>query len=147
MNNILFFISNNLILSTIWFLLFSIIIFLIFKQFYLKEKLINNFYAIELINKKNAKIIDTRSFESYNSGHILNAIHIPLQNISFKKVKELNLPAIVPVILIIDSSKNNNKYVKFFIDNGIKNIYILKNGMDSWNIENLPVITNQNNNY
>ncbi|QFQ32797.1 rhodanese-like domain-containing protein [Buchnera aphidicola (Aphis fabae)] len=142
MNNILLFISNNLILSTLWFCLLSIIIFLTFKQFYLKAKLINSFYAINLINKKNAKIIDTRSLELYNSGHILNAIHIPLKKISFKKIQELNLSTVIPVILIIHSSSNNNKYIKNFMDNGIKNIYILKNGMDSWNMENLPVIKN-----
>ncbi|QCI18047.1 rhodanese-like domain-containing protein [Buchnera aphidicola (Aphis nasturtii)] len=142
MNDILFFISNNFILSIIWFVLLNITIFLIFKQFFLKAKIINNFYAIKLINERNAKIIDTRSLELYNAGHIVNAIHIPLNNISLKKIQELNLSTLRPVILIINSSEKNNKYIKKFIDNGIKNIYILQNGMDAWNIENLPVITN-----
>ncbi|QIQ41111.1 MAG: rhodanese-like domain-containing protein [Buchnera aphidicola (Aphis urticata)] len=142
MNNILFFISNNFILSTIWFFLLNIIIFLIFKQLYCKAKIINNFYAIKLINERNAKIIDTRSLELYNTGHIVNAIHIPLNNISLKKIQELNLSTLNPVILIINASEQNNKYIKKFIDNGIKNIYILKNGMEAWNIENLPIITN-----
>jgi len=122
--------------------LLNITIFLIFKQFFLKAKIINNFYAIKLINERNAKIIDTRSLELYNAGHIVNAIHIPLNNISLKKIQELNLSTLRPVILIINSSEKNNKYIKKFIDNGIKNIYILQNGMDAWNIENLPVITN-----
>ncbi|QCI16893.1 rhodanese-like domain-containing protein [Buchnera aphidicola (Aphis helianthi)] len=146
MNNILFFISNNLALSAIWLFFLIIIVVLIYKQFYLKEKIINNLDAIKLINEKNATIIDTRSLELYNTGHILNAIHIPLNDISFKKIKELNLSTVVPVILIIHSSNNNNKYIKKFIDNGISNIYILKNGMEAWNTENLPVITNKNNN-
>lgn len=147
MDHILFFISNNLTLSVIWFFLFSIIIFLIFKQFSLKAQLINNFHAIKLINEKNANIIDTRSLELYNAGHILNAIHLPLKEISFKKIKELNLSTMVPILIIAQSSENNNKYIRPFIHNGIKHIYILKHGMDSWNIENLPVVTNKNNHH
>lgn len=143
MNNILFFISNNLILSGIWFLLLSIITILIFKKFYLKAKIINNFDAIKLINRQNAHVIDTRSLELYNSGHILNAIHIPLTQISCKKIKKFNLSNLIPIIIIVNSLENNNKYIKKFIDNGIKNIYILKNGMNSWNLENLPVIKNK----
>ncbi|QFQ31907.1 rhodanese-like domain-containing protein [Buchnera aphidicola] len=143
MNNILSFISNNFILSTVWFFLLNIIIFLIFKPFYLKAKLVSNFDAIKLINERNAKIVDTRSLELYNSGHILNSIHIPLKNISFKKVQELNLSTLNPVILIINSSERNNKYIKNFLDNGIKNIYILKNGIASWDAENLPLVINK----
>lgn len=143
MNNILSFISNNFILSTVWFFLLNIIIFLIFKPFYLKAKLVSNFDAIKLINERNAKIVDTRSLELYNLGHILNSIHIPLKNISFKKVQELNLSTLNPVILIINSSERNNKYIKNFLDNGIKNIYILKNGIASWDAENLPLVINK----
>ena len=144
MNNIMFFISNNLILSIIWFFLFSIIIFLTFNEFFLKAKLINSFYAIKLINEKNAKIIDTRSLELYNSGHIINAIHMPLKKISLQTIKDLNLSNIIPIIFIINSSENYNKYIKKFINCGVKNVYVLKNGMESWNIKNLPVITNDN---
>ncbi|QCI18619.1 rhodanese-like domain-containing protein [Buchnera aphidicola] len=146
MNNILFFISNNLVLSGMWFFFLNIIIFLIFKQFYLKAKIINNFDAIKLINKKNANIIDTRSLELYNTGHILNAIHLPLKDLSCEKIKKLNLSIITPIILIIHSS-NNNKYIKKFIDNGINDIYVLKNGMNTWTLENLPTIKNKNNNF
>ncbi|ALD15020.1 hypothetical protein IX46_00270 [Buchnera aphidicola (Aphis glycines)] len=140
MNNILSFISNNFILTTIWLLLLNIIIFLIFKPFYLKARLINNFDAIKLINERNAKIVDTRSLELYNSGHIVNSIHIPLKNLSFKKIQELNLSTLNPIVLIIHSSQRNNKHINNFIDNGIKNVYILKNGIDSWSADNLPLI-------
>ncbi|WP_343154299.1 rhodanese-like domain-containing protein [Buchnera aphidicola] len=143
MDNILFFISNNLILSIIWFSLLGVIFSLFFKQFFFKTKIINNFYAIKLINEKNANIIDTRSVELYNTGHILNAIHLPLEKISLEKIKKLNLSTVDPLILIIDSSANNHKYIKKFIDNGIRNIYLLKGGMDSWNTENLPVVANK----
>jgi rhodanese-related sulfurtransferase len=94
-----------------------------------------------LINQKNAIVIDTRSFELYCANHITNAINMPFKDICSKKIKELNLSKSIPIILVLDYLDHQNKYVKKFIKYGINKIYFLKNGMDSWNKENLPTIS------
>ncbi|QCI24712.1 rhodanese-like domain-containing protein [Buchnera aphidicola (Rhopalosiphum padi)] len=147
MKDILFFISNNLVLSFIWFFFLISIVFLSTKNMYLKSKIINNFHAIKLINENNAIVIDTRSVELYNSGHIVNAINIPFKNVFSKTIKDLDLSKSIPIILIIDSFDDYNKYIKKFIKYGLDEIYFLKNGMDSWNIENLPTTINKKNNF
>lgn len=143
MKDLLFFISNHLLLSFIWFFFLISIIFLSTKDIYLKSKIISNFYAIKLINEKNAIIIDVRSLELYNSSHIINAINLPIQNICSKTIKKLNISRSIPIIIIIDSLEYKNKYIKKFAKYGLDKIYFLKNGMDSWNTENLPTIINK----
>ncbi|CAL4318327.1 Uncharacterized protein YibN [Buchnera aphidicola (Protaphis terricola)] len=143
MNNILFFISNHLLLSIIWFFFLFMIIFLSFNKFNFKGKIISSFDAVKLINEKNVTIIDTRSLELYNDGHILNSIHIPLNNNFLKKIQDLNLPSIQPIILIINLSDNNNKYIQKLLIDRRNNIYILNNGMYSWKTDNLPIIVNK----
>ncbi|AYN24453.1 rhodanese-like domain-containing protein [Buchnera aphidicola] len=147
MKDILFFISNNLVLSFIWFFFLILIIFLSTKNMFLKSKIINNFHAIKLINQKNAIVIDTRSVELYNSCHIVNAINVPLKNICSSKIKELNLSKSIPIILIIDSLDYHDKYIKKFIKYGLDRIFFLKNGMDAWNRENLPTTFNKKNSF
>ncbi|AAM67620.1 rhodanese-like domain-containing protein [Buchnera aphidicola] len=143
MQDALFFISNNLVLSLIWLFFLILIFFLSTKNMFLKSKIINNFHAINLINQKKAIIVDTRSVELYDSGHIINAINIPFNNICRKTIKKLSLSRSVPIILIIDSLEYN-KYIKKFTKYGLDKVYFLKNGMNSWNSENLPTTFKKN---
>ncbi|CAL4318357.1 rhodanese-like domain-containing protein [Buchnera aphidicola] len=143
MQDILFFISNHLVLSIIWLFSLFLIIFFSTRNLYSKSKIINNFDAIKLINKKKAIIIDTRSFELYSSGHIVNAINIPIKDISLTNINKLKLSKSLPIILIVDSLTHHNKCIKEFIRSGLDKIYLLKDGMDSWEKERLPIIVNK----
>lgn len=140
MQDVVFFVMNHLFLSFVWCISFFLAIIFSIKHLYLQSKLINNFFAIELINKKNAIVIDTRSLQLYESGHVINAFHIPFEKICSKVMQELNISKSSPIILIINTLENHNKYIKKFIKYGFNDIYILKNGMDLWNQDNLPII-------
>lgn len=140
MKDILFFISNHLVLSVTWFFSLFLMIFFSTKHLHLKSKIINNFHAIKLINEKKAIVIDIRSFELYSSGHIVNAINIPFKDLCLKNIKSLNLSKSVPIILILESLTYQNKCIKEFLRSGLDKIYILRDGMNRWNKEKLPTI-------
>ncbi|CAL4326118.1 rhodanese-like domain-containing protein [Buchnera aphidicola] len=140
MKDIIFFISEHYILSSIWFFLLIITILLIIKNLCLKFKFINNTEAIKLINKNNALVIDTRSLDLFQKGHIINSIHIPLKNFSLKYFKENNLYKSSPIILIFNETDQYNKCIHEFIKHGFNHIYILKNGIYCWNSDHLPLV-------
>ncbi|AHG60312.1 rhodanese-like domain-containing protein [Buchnera aphidicola] len=143
MQDIVFFISENLILSSIWFFLLIIVILLIVKNFFLNFKFINNIQAIKLINKNNAIVIDTRSSKIFEKGHIVHSINIPLQKVSLKNINEIDLDKSFPIILIFHEVNEYNKYIREFIKSGFNDIFVLKNGIYNWNLDYLPLVTKE----
>ncbi|QNS01801.1 MAG: rhodanese-like domain-containing protein [Buchnera aphidicola (Pentalonia nigronervosa)] len=141
MEKIVFFVHEHLILSFLWVLLLCLIIFLLFKEYCSKFKFINNIQAINLINKKNAIVIDTRSSRNYQKGHIVNSIHISLQKVLSGKIKNIIFYNSHPIILIFSSSYIQNKYIDEFLKCGFKKIFVLRNGIYGWDLENLPLVS------
>ncbi|QCI15749.1 rhodanese-like domain-containing protein [Buchnera aphidicola] len=139
MQNIMFFINANTMLVSIWFFFLILVVFFTLKSFFLKAEIINTIKAIKLINQDNAIIIDTRSLDLFQKGHIINSINIPLDSIFLGSIKELEEYKLLPIILIIDQTQKYNKCAQEFLKHGFNRIYILKNGIYYWNIENLPL--------
>lgn len=140
MQNLIFFINEHLMLSIIWTFFLILIIMITVKDLCSKSKIINNFQAINLINKKSALVIDTRSLECFKKGHIVNSINIPLKNIFLGKISEIKLYSSFPVILILNSSHVDKKCITEFLNYGFNKIFILKNGIYNWNLEHLPLV-------
>ncbi len=140
MQDIVFFISEHLILSGIWLICLIIGIFLTINSIFFNSKVINNAQAIKLINQEHAIIIDTRPEECFKKGHIFNSINIPLKIIMSGKIKEIDACKSSPIILILNQKYGYNKYIKEFLRNGFNRLYILKNGIYYWNLDHLPLV-------
>ncbi|QCI25288.1 rhodanese-like domain-containing protein [Buchnera aphidicola (Sitobion avenae)] len=140
MQDVVFFFNEHIILCSIWFFSFIAVIFFMTKNIFLKSKIINNFQAIELINRDKAIIIDTRSKESFKTGHIMNSINIPLKNIFLGDIEEVQIYKISPIILILNDTYSENKCIQEFLKHGFKYVYILKNGIYYWDTEHLPLV-------
>ncbi|AEO08420.1 putative rhodanese-related sulfurtransferase [Buchnera aphidicola str. Ak (Acyrthosiphon kondoi)] len=141
MQDLVFFISEHIILFSIWFFCLIGVVFFLAKNIFLKYKIINNFQAIKLINQEKAIVIDTRSSKHFKEGHIVNSINIPLQNIFSGNIKEIKIYKFSPIILVLNETYGDNKCINEFLKHGFKNIYILKNGIYYWNIDHLPLVT------
>ncbi|QCI22517.1 rhodanese-like domain-containing protein [Buchnera aphidicola] len=141
MQNIAFFISEHIILFSIWLLCLIALISFVIKNIFLQSKIINNFQAIKLINKEKAIVIDTRSPESFKEGHIINSINIPLKNIFLGEIQEIQIYKFSPIILILYETYRDNSCIKEFFKHGFKHVYILNNGIYCWNADHLPLVT------
>lgn len=82
--------------------------------------------ANELITK-DAIIIDVRSSQEYDSGHIANAINIPVDNIS-----SVNYDKETVIILYCASGVRSANAAKTLVDAGYTNIYNLDGGLINW---------------
>lgn len=94
------------------------------------------FYEItleELKNKqsKGAYIVDVRSEQEYNEGHIDGAINIAYYEISSNIINTLREKD-KEIVLYCEVGYRSKKAYKKLIKLGYKNVYCLYRGLDNW---------------
>ncbi|MBO5004534.1 MAG: rhodanese-like domain-containing protein [Clostridia bacterium] len=87
--------------------------------------------VLDLISKsQNVKLIDVRSIQEYDEGHLDGAICIPLyelQNDIVNKIKDID----TVIILYCASGVRSLKGKKILDDLGYKNVYNLEGGIEN----------------
>lgn len=95
-------------------------------------KNINAEEAYKLINdNKDLVIIDVRTKEEYDGGHIPGAMLIPVQTLPMK-LSELQKYVDKPVLVYCASGARSVRAVDTLANNDFKNIYHLNRGIRSW---------------
>lgn len=94
--------------------------------------------AIRLLNQQNALFIDTRSLKEYQDGHVLDALHIPVQDLS-GRIGELEKHKNRPIIAYCHSGQRSASAGGVLKKHGFENVYNLGGGMVAWKNANLPV--------
>ena len=134
------FISNHLLLS----LAFIAVLF-IFISITMNEKMqafsnIDTSQLTQLVNHKDAIVIDTRSANDYDNGHIVNAINMPLADITSGNQSIDHLKG-KTVITYCVSGVTSKAACKHLIKSGVENVFNLTGGINSWIGEKLPTVT------
>ncbi len=104
----------------------------------------NNLYAMtvqDFINNSRMDskwtILDIRTSEKYNAGHIENAMSIPLSEL----VLMMNMiPAGNKIVVYSDSDTNAAFGVMTLRVFGDRNAWILQGGMPAWQVAGMPVV-------
>ena len=94
--------------------------------------------AVKLINS-DATVIDLRSKESFDRGHIVNARNIPMDELS-ARIDKLQALKGKPVLTVCDMGVNSTKAVATLQQAGFESVYSLKGGMTGWSQDGLPVV-------
>ena len=83
-------------------------------------------------------ILDVRSAEEFNSGHIKGAVNIDIrQPDAFSKIDKLNKNA--KYIVHCRTNHRSGMAVEHMMQSGFKNIYQMMDGWSGWSMNNLPV--------
>ena len=101
---------------------------------------INAVQATEMINHKDAVVIDVRPATDYSKGHIINSINIPASDLT-RQMKQLEKYRDRPVIMSCRSGAQSGVACKQLIKEGFEDVHNLKGGILAWQSENLPVTT------
>jgi len=94
--------------------------------------------ATEMINHKDATVIDVRSAADFATGHIVNAVNIPMNG--FK-----NQMAVIgkykgkPIIVNCRSGAQSSGACEILRKQGFEEVYNLKGGILAWQAANLPL--------
>ena len=85
--------------------------------------------AMELI-ENDAIIIDVRTIDEYNTGHIKDSVNIPVDNIS-----SINYDKEKTIIVYCATGIRSANAAKALIDAGYTNVYNLDGGLINWGFE------------
>ncbi len=93
--------------------------------------------AKEMIDSGGVFILDVRTQEEYDSGHIRNATLIPLDVLD-KRLNEL--PRDKKILVYCKSGSRSAQASQILVNNGFKEIYNMKGGITDWTNAGYEVI-------
>ncbi len=94
--------------------------------------------ALQLINHKNALVLDVREDAEYQLGHILNSMLVPLGKLD-ERVGELEKHKEQPIVVVCRTSNRSTSACRWLVTHGFTQAYILAGGMTAWQKANLPL--------
>ncbi len=94
--------------------------------------------ATQLINREDAVVLDIREDNEFHSGHIVNAVHIPLSRLK-DRTADLEKYKARPIIAACRSGSRSAQACSQLKKAGFENVYNLKGGMMAWQHASLPI--------
>jgi rhodanese-related sulfurtransferase len=94
--------------------------------------------ALQLINHKDAFVLDVREPSEYEGGHLLNARLIPLGKLK-ERVGELEKYKDKPLVVVCRSGNRSGTACAILSKMGFDQAYNLMGGMMAWQKASLPV--------
>ena len=94
--------------------------------------------ALQLINHKNALVLDVREEKEFNTGHILNAKLIPLGKLS-EQTTELERYRDRPIVVVCRTGQRSASACALLGKNGFAQTYNLEGGVTAWQKASLPL--------
>lgn len=99
---------------------------------------VNNVEATQLINRRNAVLLDVREPKEFEGGRLPSAIHIPLSQLA-GRVSELAKFTARPIVAYCDTGRRSRMAAGALEKAGFKEIYTLQGGIAAWKKDGLPV--------
>ncbi|MCW9718929.1 rhodanese-like domain-containing protein [Avibacterium sp. 21-599] len=134
------FAKNHMLLIIAWFAVLALVIYTYFKAFTAKSKVIENSEVVALINNQDATVIDLRTMDEFQRGHIIHSINILPSEIKNQNIGKLEQYKEKPVILVCANGMNAPASAELLAKQGFKNVYSLKEGIIGWSSANLPLV-------
>jgi rhodanese-related sulfurtransferase len=94
--------------------------------------------AIQLINHKDAVVLDVREDSEYYSGHVPHSRHIPLGALG-KRHTELERYKNRPLVVVCRSGARSGSACGMLKKQGFEEVYNLSGGVGAWQQANLPL--------
>ncbi len=130
------FLLNHWILSGLW---MAIAITLLI---YIRAKAGNSispYQATLLVNREDAVLLDIRDIKTFESGHIVDAINIPLAKLG-ERTKELEKFRDKPLIVVCQMGHQSGDAVKILEEKGFSSVSRMSGGMAEWQTQSLPTV-------
>lgn len=94
--------------------------------------------ALQLINHKDAVVLDVREADEFKTGRLLNAKHIPLGKLR-DRVGELERYRDKPIVVVCRSGNRSATACSLLGKEGFAQVYNLSGGIMAWQKAGLPV--------
>ena len=94
--------------------------------------------ATQLINRQDALVLDVRSAEEFQKGHILNARNMPISQID-ARLGDIARYKVKPVIVTCESGNRSGAPAAVLRKEGFAQVFVLSGGIAAWQQAGLPV--------
>jgi rhodanese-related sulfurtransferase len=94
--------------------------------------------AVQLINRRDAVVIDVRDATEYASGHIAGARHIPQSQLD-SRLKELEKHKAKPIIIACATGSRSRAASALLEKQGYAEVYNLQGGLAAWRQAGMPL--------
>jgi rhodanese-related sulfurtransferase len=94
---------------------------------------------VDLVNRKDAVVVDLRERREYEAGHIVDALHVPHHALE-SRMDELEPYKDRPVILACRMGQNAGAAGAVLRKAGFENVLRLNGGMMEWQNASLPLV-------
>jgi len=99
---------------------------------------VGTFEAVQLINRRDALVIDVRATGDYAAGHIVNARHIPEGQLA-DRMKDLEKYKSRPIIVSCGTGSRASAVSGMLRKHGFAESFALRGGIAAWQQANLPL--------
>ncbi|MDA1083781.1 MAG: rhodanese-like domain-containing protein, partial [Proteobacteria bacterium] len=93
---------------------------------------------INLTNQDAAQLIDLRSSNEFNDGHITGSINIPYTDLE-DRIHEIKKQEDKSLVLICDTGSQSANAGEVLNKSGFEKTVILSGGIGAWRLDNLPL--------
>jgi len=132
------FIANHLFLVSLFLGLLALLLWNIFATGGAGASGLNPAEVTRLINHEKGVVLDIRKPEEFESGHIINALNIPEDQLDVQKQRWSKYKQ-RPVIICCSQGSLAPRVVRKLRQEGLEKVYYLKSGLRSWRDANLPL--------
>ena len=96
------------------------------------------FEAVQLINRRDALVLDVRDTGDYAGGHIVNAKHIPEAQLA-DRMKELEKYRSRPIIVACRTGQRAPAVAATLRKQGYPEVFALRGGVAAWQQASMPL--------
>lgn len=128
--------SNNLIIASIALISGSMLLFTHFQN---RDVKISSLKLTQLINQKEAVIIDIRETDQFKKGHIPNARSIPIKTLA-SECEKLNQFKNKTFVVVCENGTQSHKAISQLKKAGFQNVHLLEGGIIAWGTQGLPKV-------
>ena len=95
--------------------------------------------AVQLINRRNAAVIDVRPATEFAQGHLPGARNVTAAELQ-AKIGQIAKNKNNPVLLVCQTGLQSQKASRTFTDAGYAEVHVLQGGVDAWQKAGMPVV-------
>lgn len=134
------FAKSNPMLSIIWVGLVIALVMNMIKSKTAKYKAITSAELTQLINKEEGVVVDIRSKEEFQSGHITGAVHVLPTDIKSGSVTNLEKYKNTPITVVCKTGTTAAESANLLAGAGFESVHLLKGGVLAWTDAKMPLV-------
>ena len=132
------FIQNNWMLIAVFVMSGGMLIWPFLQRRLSPVKDVTSAEATQLLNRRNAVLLDVREPKEFEGGRLPGALHIPLSQLAGRSSELAKLVA-RPVVAYCDTGRRSRSASGALSKAGFQEIYNLQGGIAAWKKDGLPL--------